>query len=103
MIFEKGDPEKRNIYNFHLATCKKRPGIIDEDKKINKDIKKVMKKCEKEKEIKEEEAKSFTCPYCNKYYKGENLKHLLTCVVKAEGVEAEAKLKAFFENKTSDN
>ena len=44
---------------------------------------------------------SFTCPYCEKFYKSQNLKHLLDCVVKAEGSDAVAKLKAFKSNQNS--
>ena len=47
-------------------------------------------------------AKVFTCAYCNKVFKGQNLKHLLVCVVKNGGPEAESKLKEFFKKESWD-
>ena len=56
-----------------------------------------MSQCEKEKEQKEKDAKSFTCPFCSRFFKGPNLRHLLDCAMKTESSTAETKLKAFFE------
>ena len=100
MNVEKGDPEKRNVFNYHLATCDKRPAMVDDDKEINAKIDSIMTSVAKKKAEEEKKKKAFECPFCGAKYKAENLNHLLQCAVKAESTGGMGgKLKAYFDGK----
>ena len=59
---EKDDPLKRNVYNYHLATCSERPRMIDDDLEINDKIDHIMKTMEKKKIQEEKAKKAFQLP-----------------------------------------
>jgi len=98
----KGDAEKKNVYNYHLATCEQRPQIIDDDRKVNVKMQGVMADVAAKKAAEEKAKKAFQCPFCEAKFKGENLGHLLKCAMKAEKAGGTGyKLKAYFSAKTS--
>ena len=71
-----------------------RPQMIDDDKKINEKIDRIIAEQMQVKKVKAVAKKAFTCPYCSKQFKSENLRHLLGCA-KANANDKE-KLVAFF-------
>ena len=85
-----------NVYNHHLATCLNRPTIIDGDKNLNEKIDEILKRHKELKAEKKKEFLAFNCPYCNKQYTTENLRHLLGCAL-ANPADKE-KLRAYFED-----
>ena len=97
---EKDDPLKRNVYNYHLATCSERPRMIDDDLEINDKIDHIMKTVEKKKIEEERAKKAFQCPFCGAKYKNENLRHLVQCAMNADDSGGmQGKLKSYFEKK----
>ena len=68
--------------------------MIDDDAEINEKIDDIIKRHEKLKEKKKQEARAFVCPYCGNAYKGENLKHLLGCA--KQNLDDADKFKEFF-------
>ena len=85
---------KENVYSYHLRTCPNQPEILLKDKILNESIDEILERHKKLKEKKKKEAKAFTCPYCSRKYKSENLRHLLGCAEKHPGDED--KLQEFF-------
>ena len=97
VFFGKKKGSKQNVYQEHLESCPNKPVIIQKDKELNVKIDEILKRHETLKNEKKKESAAFTCPYCGKEYKGENLRHLLGCAERHPGDEA--KLKAFFSGK----
>ena len=65
--------EKRNVSNFHLATCEKRPQIIDDNQKVNVKIQEIMADVAEKKESEEKAKKAFQCPFSSAKFKNETL------------------------------
>ena len=91
--WDKRRKEKR-VYNYHLANCRNRPVIIDDDKSINEKIDAILAEHTILKKEKKKEKNAFLCPYCSKTYTGANLRHLLACAQR--NPDDQIKLQAFF-------
>ena len=86
-----------NSTSNYVENNPNKSAIIQKDKELNVKIDEILKRHETLKNEKKKESAAFTCPYCGKEYKGENLRHLLGCAERHPGDEA--KLKAFFSGK----
>ena len=84
-MYEVKRGSKENIYNHHLRTCPNQPAIIEDDRQLNLKIEEILKRHSKLKAEKKKEAAAFTCPYCGRFYKSENLRHLLGCAERNKG------------------
>ena len=87
---------KETIYNYHLRTCPNVPPIVADDRELNEKIDEIIERHAKLKAEKKKLENAFTCPYCQREYKGENLRHLLGCEKMNPGHEQ--KLKDFFKS-----
>ena len=82
---------KENVYNYHLRTCPNVPPLVADDRELNEKIDEIIERHAKLKAEKKKLQNAFTCPYCQREYKGENLRHLLGCAKKNPGDEQKLK------------
>ena len=71
---------------------------MDDDLKFNAEIEKVINQTEIEKAAAEKKKNEFTCPFCQWFYKNENLPYSLACYAKAKTenkANADSKIKEY--------
>jgi len=79
-VFLEFKGKKINVYKAHLECCPNKPEIIEDDRKFNEKIDDIIARHVELKKQKKIAASKFTCPYCKRSFKSENLPHLLGCV-----------------------